>query len=97
MRRLFYALPFLVLGLGLLFWEPTVARAAVVLLGWLTFALEYRYGGGSREGEELVALGVSVPLLLMLLPSIYQTLAEFLAVFMFLLEMTVLFVKFKMA
>ncbi|NJE03212.1 hypothetical protein [Thermococcus sp. MV11] len=93
MRRLFYALPFLVLGLGLLFWEPTVARAAVVLLGWLTFALEYRYGGGSREGEELVALGVSVPLLLL---PISQTLAEFLAVFMFVLELAALFVKFKL-
>ncbi|ASJ04384.1 hypothetical protein [Thermococcus barossii] len=93
MRRLFYALPFLVFGLGLLFWEPTVARAAVVLLGWLTFALEYRYGGGSREGEELVALGVSVPLYLLL---INQTLAELLAVFMFVLELAALFVKFKL-
>jgi hypothetical protein len=93
MRRLFYALPFLVLGLGLLFWEPTVARAAVVLLGWLTFALEYRYGGGSREGEELVALGVSVPLLLL---PISQTLAELLVVFMFVLELAALFVKFKL-
>ena len=59
MRKLFYALPFLVFGLCVLMMEPTISRLIVVELAWLTFLIEYRYGGESREGEELVALGVS--------------------------------------
>ncbi|AIU70327.1 hypothetical protein TEU_08275 [Thermococcus eurythermalis] len=59
MRKLFYALPFLVFGLCVLMMEPTISRLIVVGLAWLTFLIEYRYGGESREGEELVALGVS--------------------------------------
>ncbi|NJE60905.1 hypothetical protein E3E51_03955 [Thermococcus sp. 21S7] len=91
-RRLFYAIPFLLFGLGLLFWQLTFARAMVVLLGWLTFAMEYRYGGESREGDELVALGISMPVVLI---PVHEAIAETLALFIFILVMADLFIKFK--
>ncbi|NJE30941.1 hypothetical protein E3E38_07785 [Thermococcus sp. 18S1] len=92
MRRLLYALPFLFLGLALLFWRLTPTGAMVVLLAWLTFVLEYRYGGESREGDELVALGVSISVLLL---PLHEAIAEILALFIFILAMTALVIKFK--
>lgn len=93
MRRLLIALPFLLFGLGVLFWRLTFTRTIVVLLNWLTFALEYRYGGESREGEELVAVGVSGSSVML---PVHPTFAEAFAVFMFMLELAALFVKFKL-
>lgn len=93
MRRLFYALPFLVFGLCVLMMEPTISRLIVVGLAWLTFLIEYRYGGESREGEELVALGVSTALVLM---PLHVTVSLILAVSIFLLELAALFIKFKL-
>ncbi|KUH33602.1 hypothetical protein APY94_05255 [Thermococcus celericrescens] len=92
MRRLLYALPFLLFGLGLLFWQLTFTRTIVVFLGWLTFALEYRYGGESRENDELVALGISMSIVLM---PLHEAIAEILALFTFILVMTALVIKFK--
>lgn len=93
MRKLFYALPFLVFGLCVLMMEPTISRLIVVGLAWLTFLIEYRYGGESREGEELVALGVSTALVLM---PLYRAVSLILAVSIFLLELAALFIKFKL-
>ncbi|MCD6372778.1 MAG: hypothetical protein J7L37_04435 [Thermococcus sp.] len=92
MRRLFYALPFLIFGFCALMMELTIPRLVIVGLTWLTFALEYRYGGESKEGEELVALGVSISTVLM---PVHQVLSVILALFIFMLEVTALFVKFK--
>ncbi|WP_457741394.1 hypothetical protein [Thermococcus sp.] len=83
MRKLFYSLPFLFFGFGLMFWWFNFIRALVVVLGLLTFALEYRYGGESRETEELVAIGISMSNLLL---PVFPTFSEVLAVFIFLLE-----------
>ncbi|NJE06244.1 hypothetical protein E3E36_08835 [Thermococcus sp. M36] len=93
MRRLFFALPFLAIGVLYLFMDLRETPLIIVTLGWLTFALEYRYGGESKDGEELIALGISMSVVLM---PIHQALAELLALFMFILELTVLFVKFKL-
>lgn len=93
MRRLFYALPFLVFGLCVLMMEPTISRLIVVGLAWLTFLIEYRYGGESREGEELVALGASTAVVLM---PLHPVVSLILAVSIFLLELAALFIKFKL-
>lgn len=93
MRKLFYALPFLVFGLCVLMMEPTISRLIVVGLAWLTFLIEYRYGGESREGEELVALGVSTAVVLM---PLHRAVSLILAVSMFVLELAALFIKFKL-
>ena len=93
MRRLFYALPFLIFGFCALMIEPTISRLIVVGLAWLTFLIEYRYGGESREGEELVALGVSTAVVLM---PLHRAVSLILAVSMFVLELAALFIKFKL-
>ncbi|GAB6102104.1 hypothetical protein JCM16138_13270 [Thermococcus atlanticus] len=93
MRRLFLALPFLILGILYLFMELRQDYLMIVTLNWLTFALEYRYGGESREGEELVAFGVSGSTVIM---PVHTTFAEVFAAFMFLMEMASLFAKFKL-
>lgn len=93
MRRLFYALPFLIFGFCALMIEPTIPRLIVVGLAWLTFLIEYRYGGESREGEELVALGVSTAVVLM---PLHRAVSLILAVSMFVLELAALFIKFKL-
>ncbi|AEK72476.1 hypothetical protein GQS_02875 [Thermococcus sp. 4557] len=93
MRRLLLALPFLILGVLYLFVDFRETPLIIVALNWLTFALEYRYGGESKEGEELVALGVSMSILLL---PLHEAIAEILALFIFILVMTALFIKFKM-
>ncbi|NJE10047.1 hypothetical protein [Thermococcus sp. MAR1] len=93
MRRLLIALPFLVLGLFYLFMELRMGYLMVVLLGWLTFALEYRYGGESKEGEELVAFSVSASIVI---APLHVAFAEVFAVFIFLMEVASLFAKFKL-
>lgn len=91
-RSIFYALPFLLFGLGLLFWQLTFTRTIVIFLAWLTFALEYRYGGESRESDELAALGISMSIVLL---PLHEAIAEILALFIFILVMTVLVIKFE--
>jgi hypothetical protein len=77
MRRVLYALPFLLIGLGVLMVELTGYRLLVVGLNWLTFLIEYRYGGEGREGE-LVAIGIATSLaLLPVSPTISKVLAVF--------------------
>ena len=77
MRRVLYALPFLLIGLGVLMVELTVYRLLVVGLNWLTFLIEYRYGGEGRGGE-LVAIGIATSLaLLPVSPAISKVLAVF--------------------
>ena len=93
MRRLFYALPFLIFGFCALMMEPTISRLIIVGLAWLTFLIEYCYGGESREGEELVALGVSTAVVLM---PLHRAVSLILAVSMFVLELAALFIKFKL-
>ena len=93
MRRLLIALPFLVLGLFYLFMELRMDYLMVLLLGWLTFALEYRYGGESREGEELVAFSVSASIVI---APLHMTFAEVFAAFIFMMEVASLFAKFKL-
>ena len=93
MRRLLVAIPFLIIGLAYLSVNFQKAVFITMVLNWLTFALEYRYGGESREGEELVAIGVSGSSIL--LPT-HPSFAEGLAVFMFVMEIAGLFAKFKL-
>ncbi|WP_099210401.1 hypothetical protein [Thermococcus henrietii] len=71
MRRVLYALPFLLIGLGVLMVELTVYRLLVVGLNWLTFLIEYRCGGEGRGGE-LVAIGIATSLALSLCHRRFQ-------------------------
>jgi len=84
MRRIFYALPFLLFGLCALMVELTVARLIIVGLAWLTFLIEYRYGGEGRKGE-LVAIGIATSLALLL---VSPAMSKVLAVFTFLLVLS---------
>ncbi|WP_148882434.1 hypothetical protein [Thermococcus aciditolerans] len=93
MRKLLYALPFLILATGFLMVDFRPAVIVPITLNWLTFWLEYRYGSESKEGDELIALGISMSSVL--IPA-HQAFAELLAFVIFVLELTALFVKFKL-
>jgi len=95
MRRLYFAVPFLIYSLAYLFWmfRPTIAF--FVILNWLVFLLEYSYGGESREGEELVAFGVSMALILLPLGGHITLFAEVFTVFMFVFEFFSILIKAK--
>ncbi|ASI99693.1 hypothetical protein [Thermococcus celer] len=92
MRRLFVSLAFLLPGTFYIAVNFRPDYLAAVLLGWLTFALEYRYGSKGKAEEELVAVGVSTPMLLLPLNA---TLAEALVASVFVIELAVLMFKFK--
>lgn len=93
MRRLYYSLPFLLFATGYLLWEFRMTPAVIVLLNWLTFFMEHRYGGESKEGEELIAVGIIVSSSLWLGGGSLISIAEFLALFVFILEFTSLLIK----
>ncbi len=95
MRRLYIAVPFLVYSMAYLFWMFRPVLAFFVLLNWLTFLLEYRYGGESREGEELVAFGVSMALVLLPLGGYITLFAEVFTAFMFAFEFFAVLMKAK--
>ncbi len=95
MRRLYIAVPFLVYSLAYLFWMFRPVLAFFVLLNWLTFLLEYLYGGESRECEELVAFGVSMALVLLPLGGYITLFAEVFTAFMFAFEFFVVLMKAK--
>ncbi|QDA31154.1 hypothetical protein FH039_05460 [Thermococcus indicus] len=93
MRRLLFALPFLLAGFLYLFMDFRETPMIILTLGWLAFALEYRYDGESTESDELVALAISMSVVLI---PLHEGVAEILALFIFILVMTALFIKFKM-
>ena len=84
MKKVLYALPFLLFGLGVLMMELTVDRLLVVGLNWLTFFIEYRYSGEGREGE-LVAIGIATSFALL---PMSLAISRVLAVFTFLLVLS---------
>lgn len=90
MRRLLYALPFLLFGLVLLFVELTLEKVFVVGINCLTFVIEYRYSDGNREGDELAALGISMSLVLL---PMYPSVSKLLALFMLLLVLGGLYIR----
>jgi|GEM_PF-3574236 len=94
MRRILIAVPFLIIGLAYLLMDFNEASLVTMTLNWLTFMLEYRYGGESREAEELVAFGVSGSSVLL---PLHPAFAEGFAVFMFAMEMAGLFARFRLA
>ncbi len=93
MRRLYWAVPFLIYDLLLLCYMFVIQNIAVALFNLLTFFLEYRYGGESKEGEELVVGGIVMSSILVPLGGLFSSFAVLLAGFMFLLELTATFVK----
>jgi hypothetical protein len=97
MRRLYYALPFLLFATGYVFWDFRETPAIIVLLNWLTFFMGHRYGGESKEGEELVAVSITVSSSLWLGGGLLISLAEFLALFVFILEFMSLLIKARNA
>ncbi|WP_054840477.1 hypothetical protein [Thermococcus sp. JCM 11816] len=88
MRRLYYALPFLLIATGYVLWNVRITPGIIALFNWLTFFLELRYGGESKEGEELVAMSIAVSSLLGLGKGTLASIGEFLALFTFILELT---------
>jgi hypothetical protein len=95
MRRLYYALPFLLIATAYLVWNVRITLGVIVILNWLTFFLECRYGGESKEGEELIALGIAASSSLGLGRGVFASIGKFLALFIFILELTSLIVKVR--
>jgi hypothetical protein len=95
MRRLYYTLPFLLFATGYVLREFRETPAIIMLLNWLTFFLENSYGGESKEGEGLITVGIIVSSSLWLGRGFLVALAEFLALFIFILELTSLLIKVR--
>ncbi|WP_297499683.1 hypothetical protein [Thermococcus sp.] len=95
MRRLYWAVPFLAYPLAYLFWEFRPALAFFVALNWLVFLMEYRYGGESKESEELTVFGVSMALLLLPVGGYITVFAEVFTAFMFIFEFLIVLLKAK--
>jgi len=93
MRKLYWAVPFLIYDAVLLFWAFVFSNVMVVLLNFLTFMLEYRYGGESKESEELVVFSIALSSLLLPLGGVFSSFALLLAGFVFFLELAVVFLK----
>ena len=93
MRRLYWAVPFLIYDLFLLCYMFVLQNVAVALFNLLTFFIEYRYGGESKEGEELAVVGIVMSSALVPLGGLFSSFAVLLAGFMFFLELTAAFVK----
>ena len=94
MRRLYWAIPFLLFLVAYLFGNLTIPALVVTLLNWATFLLEYRYGGESKEAEELIVIGlVTSSVLITFGEELFRLLAIVEAFSLFLLEFTAAFVK----
>lgn len=97
MRRLYWAIPFLLFLVAYLFGYLKISALAVTLLNWATFLLEYRYGGESKEAEELIVIGlVTSSVLITLGEELFRLLAIVEAFSLFLLELTATFLKLKL-
>jgi hypothetical protein len=95
MRQLYYSLPFLIFATGYVFWEFKVIPAVIVLLNWLTFFMEHRYGGESKAGEELITIGILLSCSLWPGGGSLIPISEFLALFLFILELASLLIRFR--
>ena len=93
MRRLYWAIPFLMYEAAYLFLVFVLPNVAVAFFNLLTFLIEYRYGGESKEGEELTAVGIIMSSLLLPLGGSIASFAAVFAGFLFFLEFTAAFVK----
>jgi len=93
MRRLYWAVPFLIYDAAYLSWVFVLPNVAVTFFNLLTFLLEYRYGGESKEGEELVVACIAGSSLLLPLGGVFSSFAVLLTGFMFFLELAAAFVK----
>ena len=93
MRRLYWAVPFLLYNVFYSFWVYVLPNVVVAFFNLLTFLIEYRYGGESKEGEELVVFGIALSSLLLPVGDLVASFASALAGFMFFLELTAAFVK----
>lgn len=97
MRRLYWAVPFLLFLVAYLFGHLTLPALAVTLLNWGTFLLEYRYGGESKEAEEMVVVGlVTSSALIVFEEELFRVLAVVGAFSLFFLEFTATFFKLKL-
>ncbi|ASJ08988.1 hypothetical protein A3L11_07010 [Thermococcus siculi] len=93
MKRLYWAIPFLLYEAAYLFWRLTIPGLTVMVSNLLTFFVEYRYGGESRESEELIAVGIAMSSLLLPIGGSITSFATIFAGFLFLLEFTAAFVR----
>ena len=64
----------------------------IVLLNFLTFLLEYRYGN-KPKGEELVVFSIALSSILLPLGGVFSSFALLLAGFVFFLELSAVFLK----
>ena len=93
MRRLYWAVPFMVYSIAYLLWEFQPTIAFFLVLDWLAFLIEYRYGGESKKGEEMTVFGVAAALVILPLGGYVTMFAEVITAFMFSLELAGAFVK----
>ncbi len=92
MRRLHWAVPFLIYDLLLPCYIFVLQNVALAFFNLLTFLLEYRYGGELKGEEELVVVSIATSSILIPLGGLFSSFAVLLAGFMFLLELVAAFV-----